>query len=62
MKKQNFLLENTEALHAVSEAEEAKAEEAVAEALSAQSVDDMDSGSDMPQEEVSSEELPAQSL
>ncbi len=57
------VVENTASLAAVSEAEEAKAEEAVAQVLSQENLEDMsDVQSDMPQEEMADTELPAQSL
>ena len=63
LKAQYNVVENTASLNAVSEAEEAQAEEAVAQVLSEQAGDDMsDASSDMPQEEISDAELPAQSL
>ncbi len=63
LKNKYNVVENTASLNAVSDAEEAKAEEAVVEALNNQNLEDMaDAGLDGVNEEFATEELPAQSL
>jgi hypothetical protein len=63
LKDKYAVVENTASLNAVSEAEEAKAEEEIAQVLSQEGLDDMsEAASDLAQEDISSEELPAQSL